>query len=54
MLLFSMGFDQREKYLSVTEDTVVHTQPYCDEMPESRNRVIISQVMRCKSLHDSS
>jgi hypothetical protein len=24
----------------------------CDEMPESRNRGFISEVMNCKSLHD--
>jgi hypothetical protein len=34
--------------------TPVSVCVYYDEMPESRNRGVISQVMNCKSLHDNS
>jgi hypothetical protein len=30
------------------------TEKYFDEIPESRNRGVISQVTNCKSLHDNS
>jgi hypothetical protein len=31
-----------------------YPETHCDEMTESRNRAVISQVTNCKSLHDNS